>query len=98
MAVGAAVVLVAASHTSACTGIMLKTADGRIVHGRTLEFGVFVDTTVVLIPRGYEFTGETPMGPGKHWSAKYATVGSIAFDNLSTKGNQTTLDVTKGMK
>jgi choloylglycine hydrolase len=67
----------------ACTGIMLRTADGSIVHGRTLEFGIFVDTDIVLVPREYKFVGETPLGPGKKWSAKYAAVGTIAFGNLA---------------
>jgi choloylglycine hydrolase len=62
---------------------MLKTADGGIVHGRTVEFGIFIDTQIVLVPRGYQFTGETPLGPGKAWSGKYAVVGGIAFNNLA---------------
>ena len=36
-----------------------------------------------MVPRGYAFTGETPLGPGKQWKAKYAAVGAIAFDNLA---------------
>jgi choloylglycine hydrolase len=83
VAAGMAMTLATASPATACTGIMLKTADGSIVHGRTVEFGIFIDTQVVLVPRGYEFTGETPLGPGKKWSAKYAALGAIAFDNLA---------------
>ena len=83
VALGAAATLAAASTASACTGIMLKTADGSIVHGRTLEFGMFIDTSVVLVPRGYAFTGQTPLGPGKQWTAKCAAVGAIAFDDLA---------------
>jgi choloylglycine hydrolase len=75
--------LIAVTPTFACTGIMLKTADGSIVHGRTLEFGMYIDTDVVLVPRGYAFTGETPLGAGKTWTAKYAAVGAIAFGNLA---------------
>jgi choloylglycine hydrolase len=74
---------VAATSASACTGIMLKTADGSIVHGRTVEFGIFIESQVVMVPRGYAFSGETPLGPGKTWTAKYAAVGAIAFDNLA---------------
>ncbi len=83
VAFGVAAALAAASTASACTGIMLKTADGSIVHGRTLEFGIFIDTSVVLVPRGFAFTGQTPMGPGKQWTAKYAALGAIAFDDLA---------------
>jgi choloylglycine hydrolase len=35
------------------------------------------------VPRGYAFTGETPLGPGKTWTGKYAVVGGIAFNNLA---------------
>jgi choloylglycine hydrolase len=82
-ALATAVLFAAASSASACTGIMLKTADGSIVHGRTVEFGVFIESTMVLVPRGYAFTGDTPLGPGKQWTAKYAAIGAIAFDNLA---------------
>jgi choloylglycine hydrolase len=67
----------------ACTGIMLKTADGSVVHGRTVEFGLFIETQIVMVPRNFAFTGQTPLGPGKRWSSKYATVGAIAFGNLA---------------
>lgn len=69
--------------SSACTGIMLKNADGTFVHGRTLEFALKIDTEVTFIPRNYSFTGNTPLGKGKTWKAKYAALGVIAFDNLA---------------
>ncbi len=78
-----ALLFAVATTANACTGIMLKTADGSIVHGRTVEFGIFIESQVVMVPRGYAFTGETPLGPGKQWKAKYAAVGAIAFDNLA---------------
>lgn len=68
-------------NLDACTGIKLIAKDGALVHGRTLEFGVQVDTSAVVIPRGYEFVGTTPSGPGLRYKAKYAAVGAIAFDN-----------------
>ena len=61
---------------------MLRNADGTVVHGRTGEFGYFFDTDVVVIPRQYEFTGETPDGDGLKFKTKYASVGIIAFDVL----------------
>ena len=78
-----AALLLCVQPALACTGIMLKTADGSVVHGRTLEFGFFIETDVVRVPRGYTFTGQTPLGDGMTWSAKYAAVGAIAFDNLA---------------
>lgn len=67
----------------ACTGIKLIAKDGGLVHGRTLEFGIQVDTTIAVIPRGYAFTGTTPQGPGLSYTAKYATIGAFAFDQPS---------------
>ena len=65
-----------------CTGIMLKTKDGSIVHGRTVEFGITIDTTIAVIARGNEFTGHTPNGDGLKYAAKYAVVGAIAFTDV----------------
>ena len=45
------------SNAEACTGIQLKAKDNTYVNGRTLEFGVFVDTSIAVIPRGYQFVG-----------------------------------------
>lgn len=67
----------------ACTGIQLKAKDGSFINGRTLEFGVFVDTSVAVIPRGYEFVGSTPQGKGLSYKTKYAILGAIAYDKLS---------------
>ncbi|MBA3721113.1 MAG: choloylglycine hydrolase family protein [Parachlamydiaceae bacterium] len=75
--------LLSFSTVEACTGIKLIQKDGSIIHGRTLEFGVVVDTSVVVIPRGFEFKGTTPKGPGLAYKAKYASVGSIAFDDMA---------------
>lgn len=38
---------------------------------------------IVFIPRGYDFVGQTPLGPGKTWSSKYASTGVILFGNLA---------------
>ena len=76
----------------ACTGLMLRNADGSIVHGRTLEFGIPIETTIVVVPRGCEFAGNAPGGPGMKYKAKYGAVGTIAFkdvviaDGLNEKG------------
>lgn len=67
----------------ACTGMLLKAKDGSVVHGRTLEFAVDVDTSVAVIPREYEFEGTAPSGPGLKYKTKYAAVGSIAADHIA---------------
>jgi len=67
----------------ACTGIQLTANDGAHVHGRTLEFGVKIDLSLVVIPRDYAFTGTTPLGKGLSYQAKYAVVGSIAYNSVA---------------
>lgn len=67
----------------ACTGLKLTAKDGTTVHGRTLEFGVTVDTSVAFIPRDYAFTGTTSKGEGKSYTSKYATLGAICYNNLA---------------
>ncbi len=80
--------------TEACTGIHLKAKDGNIVYGRTLEWGSFdLLSRVIVIPRGYAFTGTTPDGkPGHSWKAKYGVVGidvlekNALADGMNEKG------------
>lgn len=67
----------------ACTGIKLIAKDGTLVHGRTLEFGVPVKVSVVVVPRGYQFSGTTPQGKGLSYKAKYGAVGSISFNDIA---------------
>lgn len=66
----------------ACTGIMLRNMDGSFVHGRTLEFGARVDSGLVVVPRGYEFTGKTPSGAGMKYKSKNACLGTYTFTDL----------------
>jgi choloylglycine hydrolase len=67
----------------ACTGMKLIAKDGSLVHGRTLEFGIQVDISTVVIPRGYSFKGTTPQGEGLSYKSKYGVVGAIAFGELA---------------
>ena len=64
----------------ACTGIKLIAQDGSLVHGRTLEFGIQVETSIAVIPRHYDFVGTTDKGPGLVYQSKYAAVGAFSFD------------------
>ena len=82
VAAAAVMTFAAAQTASACTGIMLRNADGSIVHGRTVEFGIPLAIDFAVVPRGYAFTGMTPMGEGKKWTAKYGALGAIVFGNL----------------
>ena len=76
-----ATTLLSQFSAEACTGIQLQTKDGAFVSGRTLEFGIFLETSVIVVPRGYAFTGQTTLGDGKKWTAKYASTGIIIADN-----------------
>jgi choloylglycine hydrolase len=84
--------LLVASAT-ACTGIRLTAADGTVVQARTMEFGVDMQSNVIVVPRGYERTGTTPDGkPGLKWTSKYASVGAngvnlpIMIDGVNDQG------------
>lgn len=69
------------SSLEACTGLKLTALDGTAVHGRTLEFGIEVKSSVACIPRGYSFTSNE--GKGLAYKAKYAAVGTFCFDIIS---------------
>lgn len=71
------------SQINACTGMKLIAEDGSLVHGRTLEFGIPVDITIAIIPRGFSFRGTTPNGAGLRYTTKYAAVGATCFSKLS---------------
>ncbi|MDP1609391.1 MAG: choloylglycine hydrolase family protein [Chlamydiales bacterium] len=75
--------LVSALEINACTGIKLMAKDGSMVHGRTLEFGLPIDSFLAVIPRGYRFVGTTPMGDGLTYTVKYAVVGIAVFDDIA---------------
>ena len=64
-------------EASACTGIRLMPKDGSVIYARTLEFSpTMFFSNIIIVPRGIEFTGETPTGvPGLKWKAKYGIVG-----------------------
>ncbi len=77
----------------ACTGIRLSAADGSVIHARTLEFGFDIQSSVLVVPRGYARTATTPDGkPGMKWTSKYAVVGASGaglpyiFDGHNEKG------------
>ncbi len=53
MILAVAVILFAQTTADACTGIKLTTKDGSTVHGRTLEFGIEIATSVAVVPKNY---------------------------------------------
>lgn len=72
-----------AVRLDACTGLRITAEDGKTVHGRTLEFGIDIKTSVVCVPRGHDFIAETSNGDGLKYTSKYAAVGAICFDVMA---------------
>lgn len=78
----------------ACTGITLRSKDGAVVYGRTMEWGSFdLNSQVVIYPRGYSFTAHTPdKKPGLAWQGPYGFVGldgldaEVTLDGMNEKG------------
>jgi len=83
MIVAITVMLFAHSSADACTGIKLKTKDGKTVSGRTLEFGVEVKTSIIAVPLNYQFIGKTDKGNGLKYKTKYSMTGIITFSDMN---------------
>ena len=77
----------------ACTGISLKAEDGGAIRARTLEFGFPLQSNVIVVPAGKEFTAAMPDGgKGLSYTSRYNVVGANAFgatmiiDGLNDQG------------
>jgi choloylglycine hydrolase len=77
----------------ACTGISLKAGDGAAIRGRTLEFGFPMQSKVLVVPAGKEFSGTLPDGgKGLIYTSRYSFVGANALglpailDGLNDQG------------
>lgn len=66
----------------ACTGGAITAKDGSVVVGRTLEFGMPLDSKIAIWPAGSEFTGTGVSGPGIKFSAQFGFLGASAGDYL----------------
>lgn len=63
-----------------CTCFKVKAKDGSVVVGRTMEFGVDLQSKITVFPKGYKFQGTGPDNkPGLSWEGKYGIVGMDAF-------------------
>ena len=91
----AATSLAATPLAQACTSFLLPGSDGGYVYGRTLEFGVNIDSKGISIPRGFAMKGtgvDGKPGSGLSWSTQYAAIGvsgldlPILVDGLNEKG------------
>ena len=77
----------------ACTSFLLRTSDGGVVYGRTMEFGFQLTSEAIVLPRQFAFSATGPGGkPGLVWTSKYGAVGLNAFglpvltDGMNEKG------------
>ena len=91
-ALSAALVL-ATTPSFACTGISLKAGEGAAIRGRTLEFGFPMQSKVLVVPAGKEFSGTLPDGgKGLTYTSRYAFIGANALglpailDGLNDQG------------
>jgi len=62
----------------ACTSFLLKGSDGGYVYGRTMEFGLPLNSQLISIPKNYAAKGigvDGKYGSGMGWTTKYAAAG-----------------------
>jgi choloylglycine hydrolase len=79
--------LLLVQRADACTSFSVVAKDGAILIGRSMEFGLLLDSKVMIVPRGFKFTSPAPDGKeGLSWQAKYGFVG------MNTKGVDQTPD------
>ncbi len=59
-----------------CTNFRLKAKDNSVVVGRTMEFGIDLQSKITVFPRAFKFQGTGPNNkPGLSWQGKYGFVG-----------------------
>jgi choloylglycine hydrolase len=97
LAVLASLGLIVSSVTArACTSVLLEAQDGGYVYGRTLEFGLQLNSQLMIMPRNLAITGTGPAGKvgegGLRWTTKYAAGGAnalglpVLLDGFNEKG------------
>lgn len=72
----------------ACTDFVLKSADGTLVNGRSLEFAMDLQSKIQVFSRKMEVSSLGPNGePGMQWVSQYGFLGVTAFGkNLTLDG------------
>jgi choloylglycine hydrolase len=66
-----------------CTTFRIRTTSGDVVIGRTMEFALDLGWRLLVIPRGTEFAGTAPDGPGHAFRADHGFVGVGALGRSS---------------
>lgn len=94
-ALSSASTVVAPIAAQACTSFLLTAQDGGRVYGRTMEFGLPLQSQLMVLPRAYGFKATGPdgsTGSGLEWTGKYAAIGAnglglpILVDGVNEKG------------
>jgi choloylglycine hydrolase len=88
-----AMLLAPGGEADSCTSFRIESEDGAILIGRSMEFGMQLNSTVMLVPRGFRFVSRGPGGKeGLSWRGKYGFVAmngkgmDIATDGLNEAG------------
>ena len=93
MSTACAMLFLSNSSADACTAIRLTAGDSGVVVGRTMEFGVDVQSDAVVVPAGTKLTSSLPdKSKGIHYTTKYGIVGAnfmnkhMVVDGMNEKG------------
>ncbi len=80
-------------RADACTALHLTAKNGGVVVGRTMEFGIDVQSDAVVVPAGTRLTSSLPdKTKGIHYTTKYGIVGAnfmnkqMVVDGMNEKG------------
>jgi choloylglycine hydrolase len=70
-----------AGSAPACTDFQITATDGSVAIGRSMEFGIDMQSRLLTHNRGQHHTSSSPSGkPGLSWNSKY---GYVAADSLN---------------
>lgn len=85
--------IILATSSQACTSFVIKSSDNGYVYGRTLEFGMDLESVPIAIPRNFNYQATGINGSaGKLWKTKYAAIGMngihlpVLVDGMNEKG------------
>ncbi len=83
-----AIMLLLGGRADSCTSFRVTSKDSAVLVGRSMEFGMELNSTVMIAPRGFRFNSPAPGGgQGLSWQSKYGFVGMNAKDiDVATDG------------
>ncbi len=83
----AAALLALAPFCFGCTDFIVKTADGKIINGRSMEFGMAIPTQLKIYSRGDQRDSRSPDGnSGVSWTSKYGFLAAVSFEDCVIDG------------